>query len=150
TAEYPPLHIVLVAFTRLIGLKDFHDEQFFFAVVGTGTVILVTLLARAVTRSERVGVIAGVLAASYPMLWMPDGTLMAETTYGFFLVATLLAAVRYLRSPSVLRAVAFGALLGLAALSRGEAIGLLVLLVVPLAWRRWREFAVVAVAFLVI
>jgi 4-amino-4-deoxy-L-arabinose transferase-like glycosyltransferase len=150
TAEYPPLHIILVAFTRLIGLEDFHDEQLFFAVVGTGTVVLVALLARAVTRSERVGVIAGVIAALYPMLWMPDGTLMAETTYGFFLVATLLAAVRYLRAPGVGRAVVFGGLLGLAALSRGEAVGLIVLLVAPLAWRRWRELAVVVAAFLVV
>lgn len=150
TAEYPPLHILLVAFTRLIGLKGFHDAQLFFAVVGTGTVILVALLARAATRSERVGIIAGILAAIYPMLWMPDGTLMAETTYGFFLVASLLAAVRYLREPSLGRGAAFGALLGLAALSRGEAIGLLVLLVVPLAWRRWRELAVVVGAFILV
>lgn len=150
TAEYPPLHILLVAFTRLIGLKGFHDAQLFFALVGTGTVVLVALLARAATRSERIGVIAGVMAAIYPMLWMPDGTLMAETTYGFFLVASLLAAVRYLRAPSVRRAVVLGALLGLAALSRGEAVGLLVLLVVPLGWRRWRELVAVAAAFLVV
>jgi 4-amino-4-deoxy-L-arabinose transferase-like glycosyltransferase len=150
TAEYPPLHILLVAFTRLIGLEGFRSEQLFFAVVGTGTVVLIALLARAVTRSERTGVIAGAIAAVYPMLWMPDGTLLAETTYGFFLVAALLAATRYLRAPSVGRAAAFGALLGLAALSRGEAIGLLLLLVVPLAWHRWRELAVVAAAFLVV
>jgi 4-amino-4-deoxy-L-arabinose transferase-like glycosyltransferase len=150
TAEYPPLHILLVAFTHLIGLHGFHDAQFFFAVVGTGTVVLVALLGRAVTGSERVGVIAGLIAAIYPMLWMPDGTLMAETTYGFFLVAALLAAVRYLRAPSWQRAAAFGALLGLAALSRGEAIGLLVLLAAPLAWRRWRELAVVVGAFILV
>lgn len=150
TAEYPPLHILLVAFTRLIGLEGFRSEQLFFAVVGTGTVVLIALLARAVARSERVGVIAGVVAALYPMLWMPDGTLLAETTYGFFLVAALLAAVRYLRVPSPGRAAVFGGLLGLAALSRGEAVGLLLLLVVPLAWRRWRELAIVAGTFLVV
>jgi hypothetical protein len=108
------------------------------------------LLARAATRSERVGVIAGIIAALYPMLWMPDGALMAETTYGFFLVAALLAAVRFLRVPSLGRGAAFGALLGLAALSRGEAIGLLVLLAVPLGWRRWQALAVVVGAFLVV
>lgn len=147
TAEYPPLHIFMVAFADLLGLHSTQAQKLFFAFVGTGTVILVAVLGRAATRSERVGVIAGLIAASYPMLWMPDGALMGETTYGFFLVAALLAAVRYLRVPSVGRAAAFGALLGLAALSRGEAIGLLVLLALPLAWRRWRQLAVIAGAF---
>jgi 4-amino-4-deoxy-L-arabinose transferase-like glycosyltransferase len=147
TAEYPPLHIFLVAFTDLLGLHSTQAQKVFFAFVGTGTVILVALLGRAATRSERVGVIAGIIAALYPMLWMPDGALMGETTYGFFLVAALLAAVRFLRVPSVGRGGALGALLGLAALSRGEAIGLLVLLALPLAWRRWRLLAVVVGAF---
>lgn len=147
TAEYPPLHIFLVAFTDLLGLHSTQAQKLFFAFVGTGTVILVALLGRAATRSERVGVIAGVMAALYPMLWMPDGALMAETTYGFFLVAALLAAVRLQRVPSAGRAAAFGALLGLAALSRGEAIGLLVLLALPLTWRRWKLLAVIVGAF---
>jgi 4-amino-4-deoxy-L-arabinose transferase-like glycosyltransferase len=147
TAEYPPLHIFLVAFTDLLGLHSTQAQKLFLAFVGTGTVILVALLGRAATRSERVGVIAGVMAALYPMLWMPDGALMGETTYGLFLVAALLAAVRLQRVPSVGRAAAFGALLGLAALSRGEAIGLLVLLALPLAWRRWKLLAVIVGAF---
>jgi 4-amino-4-deoxy-L-arabinose transferase-like glycosyltransferase len=150
TAEYPPLHIFLVAFTDLVGLHSTQAQKVFFAVLGTGTVVLIALLGRAATRSERVGVIAGVIAALYPMLWMPDGALMAETTYGFFLVAALLAAVRFLRVPSMGRGAAFGALLGLAALSRGEAIGLVVLLVVPLAWRRWKVLAVAVGAFVLV
>jgi 4-amino-4-deoxy-L-arabinose transferase-like glycosyltransferase len=150
TAEYPPLHIFLVAFTDLLGLHSTQAQKVFFAFLGTGTVMLVALLGREATRSERVGVIAGVLAALYPMLWMPDGALMAETTYGFFLVAALLAAVRFLRVPSTGRGAAFGALLGLAALSRGEAVGLVVLLILPLAWRRWRVLAVAVGAFVLV
>ncbi|MCW2982899.1 MAG: hypothetical protein JWR63_469, partial [Conexibacter sp.] len=83
TAEYPPLHIFGVAFADLLGLHSTQAQKLFFAVVGTGTVVLVALLGRAATRSERVGVIAGVMATLYPMLWMPDGALMGETTYGF-------------------------------------------------------------------
>jgi 4-amino-4-deoxy-L-arabinose transferase-like glycosyltransferase len=150
TAEYPPLHIFLVAFTDLLGLDSTQAQKAFFAFVGTGTVILVALLGRAATRSERVGVIAGLIAALYPMLWMPDGALMGETTYGFFLVAALLAAVRFLRVPSLGRGAALGALIGLAALSRGEALGLIVLLVVPLAWRRPKVLAAAVGAFLVV
>jgi hypothetical protein len=85
------------------------------------------------------------------MLWLPDGALMAETTYGVFLVGALLAAVGFLRAPTLGRAALTGALLGLAALARGEAIGLLVLLVAPLAWRAapsWRGRLGLAVAAL--
>jgi hypothetical protein len=135
TAEFPPLHILMVALADLLGLHTTQDQKLFFACLGTITVVLVALLAAAVARSERVGVIAGGLAAVYPMLWLPDGALMAETTYGLCLVAALLAAVAALRRPQPWRFALLGALLGLAALARGEAIGLLVLLVAPLAWR---------------
>jgi 4-amino-4-deoxy-L-arabinose transferase-like glycosyltransferase len=151
TAEYPPAHIFLVALTNLMGLHSTEAQKLFFACVGTGTVVLIALLGRAVTRSERVGVIAGVMAALYPMLWMPDGALMGETTYGLFLVAALLAAVRFVRVRTPGRAAALGALLGLAALSRGEAVGLVVLLALPLAWLGgdgWRRRLVLAGAVL--
>jgi hypothetical protein len=135
TAEFPPMHILLVALADLLGLDSTQGQKVFFCFVGTGTVVLVALLARAVARSDRAGLIAGLMAATYPLLWMPDGALMAESTYGLFLTGALLAAVAFVRAPTPWRAVAVGALLGLAALSRGEAIGLLVLLTVPLAWR---------------
>jgi 4-amino-4-deoxy-L-arabinose transferase-like glycosyltransferase len=141
TAEFPPLHILLVAAADLLGLAGTQDQKLFFAAVGTVTVVLVALLARAVSGSERVGVLAGLLAAVYPMLWLPDGALMGETTYGVFLTGSLLAAAHFVRAPSPGRAWLLGSLLGLAALARGEAIGLLALLVVPLAWRAagaWR------------
>jgi 4-amino-4-deoxy-L-arabinose transferase-like glycosyltransferase len=144
TAEYPPLHIVFVAFADLLGIHGFEGQKFFFSVIGSVTVVLIALLGRNATGSERVGLIAGVLAALYPMLWMPDGALMAETTYGLFITATLLAAVAMLRSPTVWRAVALGVLGALAGLTRGEGLGLLVLLALAIAlfsparlpWRR--------------
>jgi 4-amino-4-deoxy-L-arabinose transferase-like glycosyltransferase len=144
TAEYPPLHIVFVSIADLLGIHGFEGQKLFFSVIGSGTVVLVALLGRAVTRSDRVGVIAGVMAALYPMLWLPDGALMAETTYGLFVTATLLAAVAMLRRPTPGRAVALGVLGALAGLTRGEGLGLLVLLAVAVAlfspvklpWRR--------------
>jgi 4-amino-4-deoxy-L-arabinose transferase-like glycosyltransferase len=142
TAEYPPLHIVLIAFTDLLGVHGTQGQKLFFACVGTVTVVLIALLARAVTRSDRTAVIAGVLAALYPMLWLPDGALMAETTYGVLITATLLAAVAMVRGPTAGRAALFGALGALAALTRGEALGLVVLLAVAIAWRTpgpWRR-----------
>ena len=152
TAEYPPLHIVFVALADLLGLHSIEGQKLFFCVIGTGTVLLVALLGRAATRNDRVGLIAGVIAALYPMLWMPDGALMAETTYGLFVTATLLAAVRQLRAPTTRGAVALGVLGALAALTRGEGLGLLVLLALVVAWRTrgWRPLVVTGVAAVVV
>jgi 4-amino-4-deoxy-L-arabinose transferase-like glycosyltransferase len=156
TAEYPPLHIVFVAVANLLGLDGIEAQKLFFAVIGTATVVLVALLGRAVTRNDRVGVIAGVLAALYPMLWMPDGALMAETTYGLLVTATLLAAVALLRRPTLRNAALLGVVGALAALTRGEGAGLVALLALAIAWRtpgdwrvRARLVAVVGVTALV-
>jgi 4-amino-4-deoxy-L-arabinose transferase-like glycosyltransferase len=157
TAEYPPVHIIFVAFADLLGLHGTQGQKLFFACVGTVTVLLIALLARAVTNSDRTAVIAGLMAALYPMLWLPDGALMAETTYGVFVTLTLLAAVWTIRRPTLGRAALLGVAGALAALTRGEALGLLALLAVGIAWRApgpWRPrvglVAVAAVACLVV
>ena len=134
-AEYPPLHTVLIAVADLLGLHSTQDQKLFFAAIGSVTVVLIAVLAARVSGSDRVGLIAGVLAAGYPMLWLPDGALMAETTYGLWVVATLLAALALARRPSAGRAAALGGLGALAALSRGEGLGLLALLALVAVWR---------------
>jgi len=157
TAEYPPLHIMLIALADLLGLHSIEAQKLFFSVLGSGTVVVVALLGRDATRSARIGVIAGVIAALYPMLWMPDGALMAETTYGLLVTATLLAAVRLLRAPTTRGAIALGVLGALAALTRGEGVGLVALLGLLIAYKtqpswgeRARLVAIVGVAAVVV
>jgi 4-amino-4-deoxy-L-arabinose transferase-like glycosyltransferase len=157
TAEYPPLHTVMIAGADLLGLSTTQDQKLFFAVIGSITVVLIAVLGARVGGSERVGAIAGALAALYPMLWLPDGALMAESTYGLWLVATLLLALELARRPTVLRAAALGVAGGLAALSRGEGLALLALVALVAAWRAGGGFArraqllgVVAAATLVV
>jgi hypothetical protein len=77
------------------------------------------------------------------MLWSADMTIMSETLYGCLLVGAMLAA-------TYRRPVLLGVLIGLAALTRGEAIALLVLVVVPIFWKRWRQLALALVAFAVV
>ena len=133
TAEHPPAYEVFLAALDLLGGNGYLSHRIAGGLVGTGTVVMIALLGRAIA-GEAVGLAAGAVAAVYPMLWTADASLMSETLYGFFLLATLLAAVRMRERPTPWRAAAVGALLGLAALTRGEALGLLVLLVAPLAW----------------
>ena len=149
TAEHPPLHILLIALFDLLGANSFLSQRIALCVVGTGTVVLIGLAGR-LLGGERLGLIAATLAAVYPMLWLADGSLMSETTYAFLIAATLVCALAYLRAPSARLAAALGALIALAALTRGEGLALLVLLALPLAWRRPRHLAAVAIAAVVV
>jgi hypothetical protein len=61
--------------------------------------------------------------------------LLAESLSTALLAASLWLALRFGRAPSAGRAATLGAVLGLAALARGEALLLVPLLLIPLAWR---------------
>jgi 4-amino-4-deoxy-L-arabinose transferase-like glycosyltransferase len=156
TAEHPPLHIVVLAAVDLLGGHGTTIQRCVMGVIGIGTVVALGVLGRTVA-GPRAGLIAAALAAVYPLLWVIDGAIMSETEYVLLVTLTLLASYRYLREPSVRRGLAVGALIALAALTRGEALGLLVVLAVPLvlhAWAGWRARLraglVVAAAFCVV
>ena len=149
TAEHPPLHILLIALLDLLGAHSFEAQKIALGVVGTGTVVLVGLAGR-LLGGERVGLIGAGIAALYPMLWLADGSLMSETTYALLITAALVCALAYARRPSLRLALGLGALIALAALTRGEGLALLVFLALPLAWRRPRDLAAVAVAAIVV
>jgi 4-amino-4-deoxy-L-arabinose transferase-like glycosyltransferase len=131
-AEHPPLYLVYLSVPSFLGMTSTLTHLLWSCVLGAATVFVVGLLGRAVL-SARVGVIAAILAALYPNLWFPDGSLQAETAAMFTTALTVLLAYRYLRRPSMARLAAVGAAAGVAALARSELILLAVLVVVPLA-----------------
>jgi hypothetical protein len=95
----------------------------------------------------RIGLVAASIAAIYPFLWVVDGSLMSETLYGALLAATLWLAIRFVKRPSLPLIAAVGALAALAALTRGEALALAPLLLLPLAFqagKTWKSRAVIA------
>ena len=157
TAEHPPGHIVVLALADLLGVDGTAGQKAFMGGVGTITVVLIGLLGRRVG-GPRVGLIAAALAAVYPMLFLPDAALMSETTSTLLFVVVALAALGLRDRRSARAAALLGAGIALAALVRGEALGLLVLLAAPLAWRagagdRRRSLVLVAcavVAFVVV
>src|SRR5919204_6173517 len=79
------------------------------------------------------------MAAIYPILIVADGSLLSESLYGVFIAGSLLLAYRLMDKPTNGRALALGACVGAAALTREEALLLVLLLLIPLAgWpRRW-------------
>ena len=155
TAEHPPLFPLLVALITKLGATGFVAQKLVLCLVGTATVGFVGLAGRELGGAT-IGLVAAGIAAIYPFLWVVDGSLMSETLYGALLAATMWLAIRFARRPSLGLAAAIGALASLAALTRGEALLLVPLLLLPLAfaaattWRGRATFAAVAVGAFVL
>ncbi len=139
TADYPPLFPVLLSGLNRVGIRRPLPMKLVLAGVGSATVLVVALTGRTVGDDvwpgggALVGLVAGGIAAVHPMVFAPDGALMAETAYALTCALVGLAAQR---SVQVGDDVSFG-LLGLAiaaaTMSRSEAVLLQPLLVAPLA-----------------
>jgi 4-amino-4-deoxy-L-arabinose transferase-like glycosyltransferase len=151
TAEHPPLYSVVLAVPAKLGITSPDSQRLAGSVFGAGTITTVGLLGRRLA-GERAGLIAAGLAAIYPMLIGADGALMSETLLGLLVALTLLCAYRLLDRPDAVRAATFGVVAGLAALTRGEALLLLPLALVPVVRRPggWRAAAIAAVALVVV
>ena len=147
TAEHPPLYTLALAAGSLFGGDGLDAHRAITCMIGTGTVVTVGALGRRIG-GERVGLVAALLAAVYPLLWVADGSLMSEPLYGLMIALSLLCAYRVLDAPTPGRAAVLGAVAALAALTRGEGLLLAPLLVVPAAWRGgWRPVGAGLAAF---
>lgn len=141
TAEHPPLWELVLAGANLVGANGYLTHRLLAGLIGAVTVVLVGLVGRRVA-GDRAGLVAALIAAISPILITADGSLMSETLYGALSAATLLAALSLRAAPSLRGAALLGLLGALAGLTRGEGLGLIVLLGVPLAyagagdWRR--------------
>lgn len=133
TAEYPPLFPALLAVPSFLGAKSVDAQRIFLCFVGTGTVVLVGFLGRRVG-GPLVGVIAAAIAAVYPMLFLGEAVLMAESVYVLLATAALLLAYRAADTPTPLRFAALGLVIGLSGLARAEGLFFAVVLVIPLAF----------------
>jgi Dolichyl-phosphate-mannose-protein mannosyltransferase len=143
TALHPPLFTLLLTPSSLLGLDSYNAHRVVVCLIGTATIVGVGVLARVVA-NERAGLIAASIAAVSPVLVSADGAVMSETLLGLLVVLAALAAFRL---TSIASAVLLGALVGLATLTRGEALVLLPLL---LPWRRPKLAAAVVAAFVVV
>ncbi|HYU38661.1 MAG TPA: glycosyltransferase family 39 protein [Acidimicrobiia bacterium] len=132
TAEYPPLFPALLAVPSYLGATSVDAQRVFLCFVGTGTVVLVGLLGRRVG-GPIVGLVAAAIAAVYPMLFLGEAVLMAESLFVLLVTAMLFLAYSAADAPSPLRFAALGLVIGLSALTRAEGLLFAVVLVIPLA-----------------
>jgi hypothetical protein len=162
SASHPPLYTVLLAGEDLIGLRSIDAQKLFGSVIGTLTVLVVALLARRLladfndargrrgtsSSGDMAALVAGLLAAFYPGMWIFDGTGMAESLSILVVAYLLHESYRYLSQPSLKKAAWVGFVAALAAYSRSELALLAVIMVLPLALLhpgpagKWRTAAV--------
>jgi 4-amino-4-deoxy-L-arabinose transferase-like glycosyltransferase len=138
TAEHPPLTALVLAPTSWVaeqfdpGGEHLLPQRFTMAVLGAGVVALIGLAGRTVA-GDRAGVLAALLAAVCPNLWINDGLVMSETLAALTVALAILLAYRFGRAPGGTNAAILGIACGLAALTRAELLLLLPCMVLPIA-----------------
>jgi 4-amino-4-deoxy-L-arabinose transferase-like glycosyltransferase len=131
TAAHPPLYPLVLTVPALVGIDGLLAQRVITCLIGTGVLVLIGLLGRRLG-GDRVGLLSAFVAAVYPVLVSADGALMSESLYGLLVVAALHAALSQRERRDARSAIALGVLIGLAALTRSEALLLLPLLAWPL------------------
>lgn len=129
----PPMFTLFLGLLSKLGITTGTGMRVSTAVLGTFGVILLVTLTRKLA-GPRAGLVAGAIGAVFPMLWINDGMLLSETLYVPMILLALHTAYRFWERPGYGSAALFGAVMALAALTRGEALILLGVMVLPLVW----------------
>jgi hypothetical protein len=133
TAKHPPVFPVVLAAGNLVGIDSWGAQRAFLAGVAALGVGLVAVAGRLLV-SGRVGVVAAALAAIHPLWWQHQGMVVSEAVYLPVVAAVLAAAGLALRRPGTRAFVGLGLVVGVAVLTRVEALLLLPFVVGPLVW----------------
>jgi 4-amino-4-deoxy-L-arabinose transferase-like glycosyltransferase len=140
-ADHPPAFIVLLTLADWVGISTDQGQRLLMCVVGTASVVVIAVVVKHLV-GRRAALVAAVLAALYPNLWINDGMLMSETLYIFFVALSFLFAYRFWRRPRWGSLVGLSVSLAIMALTRPESVLLFVFFLVPfvlvrrqVAWR---------------
>src|SRR4051812_17474504 len=80
TTEKPPLYPAVLALFSWVGLDSYAAHRVVSCVLGASAVVLIGMLGRRVA-GDRIGLLAGAIAAVYPALWMPAASLRGASPY---------------------------------------------------------------------
>jgi hypothetical protein len=132
TALHPPLFSTVLAFFDALGLRSPDDHRIALAFVASAGIVVMGFLGRRIL-GPTIGLTAAGIAAFGPLWIQPSGQILSESIYLVLIPLVLLTALRCVDRPSYGRFALVGVTIGLAALTRGEALTLVVLLGIPLA-----------------
>lgn len=114
----PPLFPAIVAtIYGAAGDHNFTAVRIFNAAAGALTVVVIYLLARNVF-GQKTGIVAAAICAVYPSLVAASGLVLTESVFTLLLCSSCLLMERYLKTAALAWLVGFGAVLGIAALTR--------------------------------
>ena len=129
-SQHPPAWPALLAGFSWLGARS----QFAHQLVGGGVGLCVVVVTGVVGRryfDERVGLVAATIAALYPGFWVLEGNLLSEPLAVLVLGLLTLAVAEVRDHPRIGWSILAGALCGLLALVRSEALTLVVIIVAP-------------------
>ena len=135
TALHGPLFSMVLSLPSRIGGTTYFDHRMMATLCGTAVVLGVILVGRQVG-GRAVALVAAAIAAFYPNLWLIDGVLFPEGLMAALVMFSIWCAYRWADRPSYRIAAILGVLIGLTALTRGEGVLLMVILVPPLMLRK--------------
>jgi 4-amino-4-deoxy-L-arabinose transferase-like glycosyltransferase len=142
SASHPPAYSAFLGLLSSAGLQSATTHRLVSGLLGAAAVVVIGLLAARLA-GHRAGLIAAGLAAVYPMLWINDGMLQAESLYALVVAVLLLLAHRCWDDPTPRQVAGVSAVVALATLTRTEAALFFLVLVVPLTLRvpgrPWRD-----------
>ncbi len=119
-----PLYTVYLAGWSLVGVDSYEGQRLVSTLVGVAVVPVCGWVVYRLAGS-RAGLVAAVLAAANPSLWIADASLLSESMYAVCVAGTVWASYRLWDRPEVGRAAVLGAIIGLAALTRYEGLAFL-------------------------
>ncbi|MEI7618772.1 MAG: glycosyltransferase family 39 protein [Actinomycetota bacterium] len=119
-AEHPPLTSIVLAPASLLSNPQFWQRATM-TLLGLAVIPLLAYLGRRLG-GRRVGVVAAVIAAVYPNLWLSDALVMSESLLLLFVVLVLVAALRYHERFDMRSAVLLGVVIAVAGHARSEVL----------------------------
>lgn len=144
----PPLWPYTLAGIYAVFGRSHTAAKLCLALIGSALPILIILITRDML-PRRESLACGIVVAAYPPLVVMAGDLMTETMFSVLIAAVMLIAVRWKARPHLKLAIALGAAAGFAALTRGNAlvfIPLLLLWMVATRGARGLAHAVIVAA----
>jgi hypothetical protein len=132
-AARPPAWTISIAVLNKLGLKTPTEARLLASLLGALGVAVMGYVAWQLA-GRWAGTAAALFAAFNPNLFINDWHLLNDGPYSLVCALILLVAYRLWARPSVGRAVALGAMIGIGYYTRSEAVSFMALLVVPLAF----------------
>ena len=152
SAGHVPGYSAFLGLVSFVGADSVTAHRIASSVLGAAVIVLIGLIARRLA-GDRAALIAAVIAAFYPQLWINDGMVLAEPASEFTVALVVLVAYRLWDRRDLLTGVILGATIALATLTRSEQVFLFPVLALPLIYfvgdtwkRRFQLLGAVAIA----